>query len=222
MTWFTRGGDSPVLRPQAHRPIRGWIPPESVAEATAQPDETTEDVSPLSRMKSPLAGQGLGQKIATIALVLLALIAALAFFGRSSGDGGGSPSSSRFTQASYSGGESRAALSGVSAHRSSSASRTSNGSTSGLPTVRLGELPREAQTTASLIKAGGPFPYKRDGIVFGNYEGLLPAHPRGWYHEYTVPTQGMSSRGVRRLITGKDATMYYTGDHYKSFKTVVE
>lgn len=175
-------------------------------------------------MKSPLAGQGPGQKIATIALVLLALIAALAFFGgRSGGHSASSASSasSRFTPASYASGST-----GASSHGSSSAtsrgSGTSSGSKDGLPSVRFSDLPREAQTTASLIKAGGPFPYKRDGIIFSNNEGRLPSHPNGWYHEYTVPTPGMNSRGVRRLITGKDATMYYTGDHYKSFKTVVE
>ena len=34
--------------------------------------------------------------------------------------------------------------------------------------VPLGQLPREARETLALIKAGGPFPYDRDGVVFGN------------------------------------------------------
>jgi ribonuclease T1 len=44
-----------------------------------------------------------------------------------------------------------------------------------LPQVALSELPPEAAQTVALIRAGGPFPYDRDGIVFENREGLLPA-----------------------------------------------
>src|SRR5581483_5185731 len=53
-------------------------------------------------------------------------------------------------------------------------------------TVALSALPPEAQDTVRLVRAGGPFPYARDGVVFGNREGLLPAQRRGYYHEYTV------------------------------------
>ena len=52
------------------------------------------------------------------------------------------------------------------------------------------DLPREARQTLTLIKDGGPFPYARDGIVFGNYEKRLPLRQRGYYHEYTVKTPG--------------------------------
>ena len=44
-------------------------------------------------------------------------------------------------------------------------------------------LPPEARHTLALIASGGPFPHRQDGVVFGNYEHLLPAKPRGYYHE---------------------------------------
>ena len=45
--------------------------------------------------------------------------------------------------------------------------------------VAWAALPPEAQTTDRLIRAGGPFPYPKDGVVFGNRERVLPAKPRG-------------------------------------------
>lgn len=81
-------------------------------------------------------------------------------------------------------------------------------------------LPPEARQTLALIASGGPFPHRQDGVVFGNYEHLLPAQPRGYYHEYTVETPGAHDRGARRIITGGDPPVvyYYTGDHYRSFR----
>lgn len=91
----------------------------------------------------------------------------------------------------------------------------------GLPVVALGSLPREAQATVALIEAGGPFPYSQDGVTFGNYEKVLPSHPRGWYREYTVRTPGESDRGPRRIVTGDGGRqIFYTGDHYASFVRV--
>lgn len=90
----------------------------------------------------------------------------------------------------------------------------------GLSTVAVAALPVEAQRVLRLIDAGGPFPYSQDGTVFGNVERLLPAHQRGWYHEYTVPTPGSRDRGARRIIVGQDGARYYTADHYESFTRV--
>jgi len=45
--------------------------------------------------------------------------------------------------------------------------------------IAVAELPPEARDTLQLIKQGGPFPYPRDGVVFGNYEHALPPAPRG-------------------------------------------
>jgi guanyl-specific ribonuclease Sa len=80
-------------------------------------------------------------------------------------------------------------------------------------------LPPEARATLALIDRGGPFPHRQDGVVFGNYEGLLPKQPRGYYHEYTVETPGARTRGARRIITGgrPPVVYYYTDDHYRSF-----
>ena len=83
-------------------------------------------------------------------------------------------------------------------------------------------LPPEARDTLRLIAAGSPFPYDRDGIVFGNYEHRLPEHARGYYREYTVPTPGAGNRGARRIIVGGDPPerYYYTDDHYRSFRPI--
>lgn len=86
--------------------------------------------------------------------------------------------------------------------------------------VAVADLPPEAQATLRLIDQGGPFPYARDGIVFGNYERRLPLRPRGYYHEYTVPTPGSHSRGARRIVVGQSNERYYTNDHYRSFRRI--
>ncbi|MFC9284775.1 ribonuclease domain-containing protein [Streptomyces collinus] len=91
----------------------------------------------------------------------------------------------------------------------------------GTATVQESRLPAEARRTLALVDRGGPFPYARDGIVFGNLEGRLPGHPRGYYHEYTVPTPGAHDRGARRLVTGQGGEIYYTDDHYNSFRAVL-
>ena len=84
------------------------------------------------------------------------------------------------------------------------------------------QLPKEAIETIALIRKGGPFPYERDGVVFGNREKLLPARERGWYREYTVRTPGERSRGARRIVAGRDGRLYYTDDHYQSFQRILE
>lgn len=88
--------------------------------------------------------------------------------------------------------------------------------------VTVADLPPEARETLRLIERGGPFPYRRDGIVFGNREKLLPARPHGFYREYTVPTPGSRDRGARRVVVGKGGERYYTGDHYRSFRQIRE
>ena len=92
---------------------------------------------------------------------------------------------------------------------------------SDLPAIGLGELPGEALDTLNLVAQGGPFPYGRDGAVFQNREGLLPAEPEGYYREYTVITPGEDDRGARRLVVGEANEVYYTDDHYESFRELV-
>ncbi len=84
------------------------------------------------------------------------------------------------------------------------------------------DLPVEAQATLQLIDQGGPFPFARDGVVFGNYERMLPPRWRGYYHEYTVPTPGAHNRGARRIIAGRQGERYYTDDHYRTFRRIRE
>lgn len=88
--------------------------------------------------------------------------------------------------------------------------------------VGLGELPREAREILQLIQRGGPFTGRRDGVVFGNREHLLPAKPRGYYREYTVPTPGRRDRGARRIVAGEARDYYYSDDHYRSFRKIRE
>jgi ribonuclease T1 len=89
--------------------------------------------------------------------------------------------------------------------------------------IALAALPAEARQTIALIKRGGPYPYQRDAVVFGNYERLLPARQRGYYREFTVPTPGTANRGARRIIAGGNGgEFYYTADHYRSFQRVRE
>jgi len=113
-----------------------------------------------------------------------------------------------------------------------------------VPLLAAAQLPSEARDVLKRIEAGGPFKYDRDGIDFGNRERLLPAEARGYYREYTVDTPGLKHRGARRLVIGcprpgvamrkaaapgaftgfRDCTgpahVYYTDDHYQSFRGV--
>jgi ribonuclease T1 len=97
---------------------------------------------------------------------------------------------------------------------------------SGIPTVHVTELPRPGRETYELIRLGGPFPYDKDGAVFGNRERQLPIEKRGYYREYTVTTPASRDRGARRIVCGGPPRMphacYYTADHYASFRKIVE
>lgn len=90
-----------------------------------------------------------------------------------------------------------------------------------LPWVALTTLPVEAQGTVALIDQGGPFPCAKDGSTFGNFEGLLPEHERGYYAEYTVVFDCSGNRGARRIVAGDRGELYYTDDHYASFERVL-
>lgn len=88
--------------------------------------------------------------------------------------------------------------------------------------VALSALPAEARETLRLIRRGGPFPYAHDGAVFRNREGLLPHAAKGSYREYTVPTPGRHDRGARRIVESAGGEFYYTADHYRSFRRIVQ
>lgn len=95
------------------------------------------------------------------------------------------------------------------------------------PSLWVSDMPREGQRTYQLILQGGPFPYEKDGTIFGNRERLLPRQARGYYREYTVRTPGARNRGARRIVCGgqeptRPKACYYTQDHYASFRLIVE
>jgi ribonuclease T1 len=96
---------------------------------------------------------------------------------------------------------------------------------SGDATVAVSQLPPQGRDTYQRIQQGGPFPFEKDGVVFGNRERLLPSAKRGYYHEYTVKSPGSRDRGTRRIVCGGAATTpdacYYTADHYASFRKIV-
>ena len=86
-------------------------------------------------------------------------------------------------------------------------------------------LPRNFITKAqarSLGWQGGPLeryaPGKSiGGDHFGNYENKLP---RGRYRECDIDTRG-KPRGAKRLVYSEDIrSIYYTGDHYRTFEKV--
>ena len=88
--------------------------------------------------------------------------------------------------------------------------------------MALSGLPAEAREVVARIRRGGPFPYARDGVTFGNFERALPARSRGYYREYTVSTPGLSHRGARRIVAGREGELYYTDDHYRTFRRIDE
>lgn len=94
-------------------------------------------------------------------------------------------------------------------------------------TISEARLPWQGREVLEQIRQGGPFRYEKDGTVFGNRERLLPSQRRGFYREYTVPTPGLGHRGAKRMVCGgwqpkaPDAC-YYTEDHYRSFRLIVQ
>ncbi|HEU0282633.1 MAG TPA: ribonuclease [Gallionella sp.] len=115
-----------------------------------------------------------------------------------------------------------AALLALAATTADAREHHSHGDNALIAFVSLDMLPPEARTTFQLIKQGGPFPFPRDGVVFGNFEKRLPKRPRGYYHEYTVKTPGVRSRGARRIVCGAPTECYYSDDHYETFKRIRE
>ena len=88
--------------------------------------------------------------------------------------------------------------------------------------VAVASLPKEARETLAQIKSGAKFAHPKDGSTFGNREKILPAQKRGYYREYTVKTPGSRTRGARRIIKGGGGELFYTDDHYNSFKRIRE
>jgi ribonuclease T1 len=75
-------------------------------------------------------------------------------------------------------------------------------------------------STLERIKKGEKFPHRNDGATFGNRERRLPQKPPGYYKEYVVPTPDLRGPGPQRLVIGEKGEVYYTSNHYASFKRV--
>ncbi len=91
-----------------------------------------------------------------------------------------------------------------------------------------GALPRNFITKSqarALGWTGGPLePYAPGksigGDRFGNYEQRLPRLKAGFYKECDIGSRGRP-RGAKRLVFTQDGQrIYYTDDHYKTFKEV--
>ncbi len=160
--------------------------------------------------------QGFNKKFAASGLISLVLLALLLFLGACGSGGGADEAPSKASEPIAQQVEEPQQV-----EQQPEVEVPSVGPVSGLPVILWDELPPEAQETIQLIDQDGPFPYDKDGTTFGNREGILPDRPHGYYKEYTVITPGSRDRGARRIVAGADGELYYTDDHYDSFREVV-
>jgi len=70
------------------------------------------------------------------------------------------------------------------------------------------------------IERGERDPHRNDGGVFHNREQRLPDRPGGHYREYVIRTPGINHAGPQRLVIGRDGEIFYTADHYRSFRRI--
>lgn len=78
----------------------------------------------------------------------------------------------------------------------------------------------DLQPTLDRIQRGERHPHRNDGAIFQNRERRLPAHPAGYYREYVHPTPGDSGPGPQRVILGRGGDVWYTPDHYRTFRRI--
>lgn len=81
------------------------------------------------------------------------------------------------------------------------------GDTAGVAKVKLSALSAAAKSAVEKAKSGAA------GTVYENREGVLPKCDAGYYHLYNAGTQD-------RVISGKGGEIFYTPDHYATFKLV--
>ena len=74
--------------------------------------------------------------------------------------------------------------------------------------------------TIERIERGEGNRHRNDGTTFQNREGRLPRKPSGYYKEYVHPTTGINGPGPQRIIIGKEGEIWYTPDHYNSFRQI--
>lgn len=78
----------------------------------------------------------------------------------------------------------------------------------------------DLKPTLDRIERGEENRHRNDGSSFQNRENRLPRKPAGYYKEYVHPTKGENGPGPQRIIIGKEGEVWYTPDHYKSFKKI--
>jgi ribonuclease T1 len=74
--------------------------------------------------------------------------------------------------------------------------------------------------TLKRIESGKRLRFYHDGIVFENRERRLPAKPSGYYHEFVQPTPSDDGPGAQRVILGSQGEVFYTSDHYRTFRRI--
>ena len=83
-------------------------------------------------------------------------------------------------------------------------------------TIYQGQI--DLAPTIERIAAGRRLRFPNDGTTFQNRENRLPRRPPGYYREWVVPTPKEPGPGPQRLITGEGGEVWYTSDHYRSFR----
>lgn len=78
----------------------------------------------------------------------------------------------------------------------------------------------DLQPTIDRIANGSRNSHRNDGSFFSNREGRLPRKSSGYYREYVVPTPDLRGPGPQRLVRGQQGELYYTSDHYKTFRKI--
>lgn len=83
-------------------------------------------------------------------------------------------------------------------------------------TIYQGQI--DLAPTIERIAAGRRLRFPNDGTTFQNRENRLPRRPPGYYREWVVPTPQEPGPGPQRLVTGEGGDVWYTSDHYRSFR----
>ena len=83
-------------------------------------------------------------------------------------------------------------------------------------TIYRGQI--DLAPTLERIAAGRRARFPNDGTTFQNRENRLPRRPPGYYREWVVPTPKEPGPGPQRLITGEEGEVWYTSDHYRTFR----
>ena len=76
--------------------------------------------------------------------------------------------------------------------------------------------------TLRRIAAGKKLKFSNDGSVFQNRERRLPRQASGYYREWVHPTPDLPGPGPQRIVTGEQGELYYTPDHYRTFRRLDE